>query len=375
MNNRKVKTAQPWICSARFDGALILAPAILITALVVVFNQQLEHLKDVPPWLWLLLIVGIDVSHVYSTIFRTYLDRQELQKRQALYALTPLLAWIAGCFLYSVDSLLFWRVLAYLAVFHFIRQQYGFMMIYARKEREAPKYSRIIDKAAIYLATLYPIVYWHCHAREFEWFIKNDFFVLNAPSLHSATAILYVATLLAYIVKEIVQWNRTGVFNIPKNLLLFGTAFSWFVGIVAFNNDLAFTATNVIAHGIPYLALIWLYGNNQTDIQGAKTSYLWAWIGKLFRWKAVPFYIAALFTLAFIEEGLWDGFIWREHGMLFGFSNVLPAVADSHTLVWLVPLLALPQATHYILDAFIWRMTAEGTPWKRFLFHRATGSP
>lgn len=367
--------AQPWICSAKFDGALILAPAIIITALVVIFNQHLESLKDVPPWLCLLLIVGVDVSHVYSTIFRTYLDKEELQKRQALYALTPLLAWIVGCFLYSVDSLLFWRVLAYLAVFHFIRQQYGFMMIYARKERDTPRYYRWIDKAAIYLATIYPIIYWHCHAREFEWFIKDDFFAINAPMLNTVAVTLYVVTLVAYIVKEAVQWQRTGTFNIPKNLLLFGTAFSWFVGIVAFNNDLAFTVTNVIAHGVPYLALIWLYGHNQTAIQGQKTTYLWPWISKLFQWKAVPFYIATLFAIAFVEEGFWDGFVWREHGMLFGFSSSLPAIADSHTLVWLVPLLALPQATHYILDAFIWRMTTENTPWKRFLFHQTAGTP
>ncbi len=368
--------AQPWICSAKFDGWLILAPAILITALVVIFNQHLESLKDVPPWLWLLLIVGVDVSHVYSTIFRTYLDKEELQKRQALYALTPLLAWIVGCFLYSVDSLVFWRVLAYLAVFHFIRQQYGFMMIYARKERDVPTYYRLIDKAAIYLATIYPIIYWHCHTREFEWFIKDDFFTLNAPLLNTVAATLYVVTLVAYIVKEAVQWKRTGTFNIPKNLLLFGTAFSWFVGIVAFNNDLAFTATNVIAHGVPYLALIWLYGHNQTDIQGTtKNTYLWPWMGKLFQWKAVPFYIATLFVIAFVEEGFWDGFVWREHGTLFGFSSALPAIADSHTLVWLVPLLALPQATHYILDAFIWRMTTENTSWKRFLFHQTAGTP
>lgn len=367
---------QPWICSAKFDGALILAPAIIITVLVVIFNQHLESLKDVPPWLWLLLIVGVDVSHVYSTIFRTYLDKEELQKRQALYTLTPLLAWIVGCFLYSVDSLIFWRVLAYLAVFHFIRQQYGFMMIYTRKERDVPRYYRVIDKAAIYLATIYPIIYWHCHAREFEWFIKDDFFTLNAPLLNGTAATVYVVTMAAYIVKEAVQWRRTSLLNIPKNLLLFGTAFSWFVGIVAFNNDLAFTATNVIAHGVPYLALIWLYGHNQTAIQGGtKNTYFWPWISKLFQWKAVPFYIATLFAIAFVEEGFWDGFVWREHGTLFGFSNALPAITDAHTLVWLVPMLALPQATHYILDAFIWRMTTENTPWKQFLFHQTSGTP
>ncbi|MFZ4703954.1 MAG: hypothetical protein ACOYMG_28245 [Candidatus Methylumidiphilus sp.] len=324
-----------------------------------------------------MLVVGIDVSHVYSTIFRTYLDKVEFQKRQGLYMLTPLLAWVMGCFLYSVDSLFFWRFLAYLAVFHFIRQQYGFMMIYARQERDVPHYFRFVDKATIYLATIYPLVYWHCHARTFEWFVQDDFVAVNAPLLNNCMAAIYILMLLAYAIKEIAFGRRTGAFNIPKNLLLVGTAFSWFVGIVAFDNDLAFTATNIISHGVPYLALIWLYGHNQTAINSEReNTYVWPWIGRLFSWKNTPFYIAALFVLAFLEESLWDGLVWREHGNLFGFSTLLPAISDTHTLTWLIPLLTLPQATHYLLDAYIWRLQTKGTDWKRILFyHQDKGLP
>ena len=37
-------------------------------------------------------------------------------------------------------------------------------------------------------------------------------------------------------------------------------------------------------------------------------------------------------------------------------------------LVWLVPLLALPQITHYLLDAYIWRLGRPGTDWKAVMF-------
>src|SRR3984957_18920347 len=129
---------QPWIAGARADIGFILGPAFVITALVVLLRGQIAALGGIPPWLWLALIVGVDVSHVYGTIFRTYRDREELEKRQALYVLAPLGAWVAGAMLYSFGALAFWRTLAYLAVFHFIRQQYGFMMIYARGERARP---------------------------------------------------------------------------------------------------------------------------------------------------------------------------------------------------------------------------------------------
>jgi hypothetical protein len=370
-----MKRVQPWIFTPAFDLGFILAPAFLITAIVVVFRDALGALAGVPPWAWLLLIVGVDVSHVYATLFRTYLDRDELRRRQALYALVPLGAWIAGCLLYSVDSLLFWRVLAYLAVFHFVRQQYGFMMIYARHERGLPPFGRLLDKAAIYLATLYPLVYWHCHARAFDWFVEGDFIKLDWPVLGTLAGVLYFLVLIAYAVKEIVLWRRHGLFNLPRNLLLSGTALSWFAGIVVFNNDLAFTATNVLAHGVPYLALIWIYGRNRRCLRGTDDrSYIWPRISGLFTRRNAPLYLLALAALAFLEEGLWDGMIWREHGMLFGFFSLLPAVDSGQTLCWLVPLLTLPQSTHYLLDAFIWRFDADPAGWKRILFYQTAGS-
>lgn len=361
---------QPWIFSAKFDLSFILAPAFLISAAVLLLANQLENLREVSPLMWLVLIVGVDVGHVYSTIFRTYLDRNELEKRQALYVLVPLFAWIIGCFLYSIDALWFWRFLTYFAVFHFVRQQYGFMMIYSRQKIGTfSKFDVLIDKLAIYLATIYPLVFWHCHQRNFDWFVADDFVKIDAPIISEICGIFYLATLLIYCVKELILCYRHSSFNWPKNLLLIGTALLWFVGIVFFDNDIAFSATNVIAHGIPYLALIWIFGRNQTLIQKSKTTYIWPIITKIFAPRAVILYVVILLFLAFFEEWLWDGFIWREHSSVMVFSDILPQVSDT-TLVWLVPILTLPQLTHYILDAFIWRLKTSGTNWKETLFYQ-----
>ncbi|WP_413992171.1 hypothetical protein ACMDCR_08820 [Labrys okinawensis] len=367
---------QPWIFSARFDLGFILAPALLVTLAALAWPLLGRAPDEIPAALWLVLVVGVDVSHVYSTLFRTYLDRAELGARPLLYTLTPLLAWAGGCLLYWCGSLIFWRVLAYAAVFHFVRQQYGFMMIYGRRERSLPAFCRRLDKAAIYGATVYPLIWWHCHARQFNWFVDGDFLQLDLPLLSRLAGVAYAAVLLAYAAKEIWLWRGGHGFNLPRNLLLAGTAASWFIGIILFDNDLIFTGTNVIAHGIPYIALIWGYGRNQTQLQGlTRNSFLTPWIARLFSWQAVPFYIGALFLLAFMEEGLWDGFVWREHASLFGAFQALPSWSDSANLIWLAPLLAMPQATHYILDAFIWRMQTRDTNWKRILFLQNPGRP
>jgi hypothetical protein len=181
---------------------------------------------------------------------------------------------------------------------------------------------------------------------------------------------LYVLVLAAYAAKESLNWRRSRTLNIPKNMMLLGTAASWFVGIVSFDNDLAFTATNVIAHGIPYMALVWIYGHNRGEAQpraviAGRLSVRW-----LFSLKMLPVYLGVLIALGYLEEGLWDGLIWTEHGTLFRMFRTLPAADDDAFVAWLIPLLALPQMVHYVLDAFIWRLNKTNAAWKETLFYR-----
>lgn len=354
---------QSWIYSQWLDGAFILAPALVVTSAALLFHQQVAAVSALPPWLWGLLIIGVDVSHVYATLFRTYADPTEWQQRQALYIAAPLLCWAAGTLLYSVDALWFWRALAYLAAFHFVRQQYGLMMIYARHDR-VPAWARQLDQSVIYAATLYPLLYWHTHLpRAFEWFVAGDFVPL-AAWLHPLGLAAYLLLLLAYAGKEIWFSRQTQSFNWPKNLLLLGTALSWLVGIVLFDNDLAFTALNVIAHGVPYMALIWVFCRNRAQ-QSGKQPLPWP---RLFTRRLLPVFVGSLLLLAYFEEALWDGLIWHEHDSLFGWFHHLPRLTDATTLAWLVPLLALPQMTHYVLDAFIWRLQGDRHGWRSTLF-------
>ena len=57
-----------------------------------------------------------------------------------------------------LDLAVFWRALAYLAVFHFIRQQYGWVMLYRVRGGERGRAGRWLDGATVYAATLYPLI-------------------------------------------------------------------------------------------------------------------------------------------------------------------------------------------------------------------------
>jgi hypothetical protein len=353
---------QAWLSSARWDCLWIISPAFLSSAIVLLLHNQIPESQNVPLWVWVCFVLSIDVAHVYATLFRTYFDTQSFEKNRGLLLALPAVAWVGGCLLYSLNALFFWRTLAYLAVFHFIRQQFGFAVLYSRKDPDEVKKFKWLDCAAIYMATIYPMLYWHTNMpRNISWFVAGDF-VENVPEVVGQIGLaVYVLVAVLYLAKECFFGLKIKFLNVPRNLLIAGTALSWWTGIITFNSDMAFTITNVVSHGIPYMALIWLY-HHKDGAEGAKK------LVKKREWKKALIsnaliFFAFLVALAYLEEGLWDGFVWREHLSLFAPFAVLPVISDAAVLAILVPFLALPQSTHYLLDGFIWRVKDRSGNW------------
>ncbi|MCB9232955.1 MAG: hypothetical protein H6581_14925 [Bacteroidia bacterium] len=362
----KGKNGQSWLYSAPVDGIFILFPAFATVLAVILFPHWFLE-TEVSPLLWFVLVVGIDVAHVYSTLYRTYFDREEFQRYKKQLILLPILGLLAGIALYWFSPIWFWRILAYLAVYHFVRQQYGFFALYRRQEKP-PLWERRLEEALIYLTTIYPLVYWHTHSRSFHWFVKNDFLTLDAPWISDGLGIIYLGLLLFYLIKEVRKSLRNKFFNLPKNLILLGTALSWYVGIVLYNGDLIFTLTNVVAHGIPYMALIWIYGKKKGEkpkVEG-RSKFLQI----VFHPAMVPLYFGFLVMLGYLEEGLWDGMVWRDHEGIFPWAQALPFLQKESWLALVVPLLSLPQATHYLIDGFIWRVRRPDSELKKVIFQK-----
>jgi hypothetical protein len=157
-----------------------------------------------------------------------------------------------------------------------------------------------------------------------------------------------------YILREVVQAARTRYLNIPRFAILSGTILSWYFGIVYYNGDMAFTLLNVVSHGIPYMALIWLYGSRQYASPRAH-SQPGVLLKKVFSRYGIVLFLGIIFFLAYFEEGLWDMTVWKEHVSLFSVFHLFGHRLHGNWLTLVVPLLALPQVTHYVIDGFIWR--------------------
>ncbi|HSQ20059.1 MAG TPA: hypothetical protein VLR92_06755 [Blastocatellia bacterium] len=333
----------PWLFSARVDLSVFLGSAIFSLLALWIGARAGVLYGDTPDWAWVPAVLLIDVAHVWSTSFRVYLDTEELKRRPWLYSLVPVLGLAIGVALYSEGELVFWRVLAYLAVFHFVRQQYGWVALYRARAGERDALGKWIDTMAIYAATLYPLIYWHTHLpRKFWWFLANDF--TQIPSMIARIAApLYWLALGLYTMKSLYGWLVKREGNPGKDIIVVTTALCWYIGIVGYNSDYAFTVTNVVIHGVPYFALIYWYSRVRMKQTNGRGVY------RIFA-HGPAFFLILLWAIAYIEEMFWDRGVWQDRSWLFG------APWEIGTLkLMLVPLLALPQLVHYVLDGFIWR--------------------
>lgn len=339
-----------WILSAAGDVAVFTGPLIVAGALVLWAAHAGVLHEPLPAWAFAVLIVGVDVAHVYSTAFRVYLDPREMRRRPGLYLGVPMLCFAGGVALHASGPETFWRALAYLAVFHFVRQQWGWMAYARRQAGERGALDLRLDQVAIYNATLFPLLWWHANLpRAFHWFVDGDFVALPAVAGIVGHAVHWSIWAL-YLGRQVQRLAVGHGVNWAKLHVLATTWIAWYGGIVVLESDIAFTATNVLAHGVPYLAVVWRVERGRwQDGRGA--------LARLFRPGAWPVFLGLLVAAGYGEEWLWDRAVWREHAALFPGTD-LPV--GGLALALLVPLLALPQATHYVLDGWIWRTREYG---------------
>lgn len=333
-----------WLFGKRED-LTVFGGSFLICLLFLWIGSRTGHLRaNLPIWAFWSCIVCVDVAHVWATNFRVYFDRVEVERRRLLYFGIPCLCYLAAVVAHAVSAEFFWRALAYVAVYHFIRQQAGWIALYQRRETRAQHWERILDKAAIYGVTLHPILVWHARLPEpFAWFVQGDFISGLDPRILPITGLAMWIAVALFALKELYLLYERRIVS-GRTLIVSTTFACWYGGIVVLRSDFGFAVTNVLIHGIPYLYLGYRYAR-RSDAPAQSLAFRIAQRG----------FFAVVLTcigLALLEEAAWDGLVWHEQDWL----QFLRVDLAPETALWLVPMLALPQLTHYVLDAFVWRV-------------------
>jgi hypothetical protein len=344
----KTAPPRPWLFSPGLDvfafgGSVVLTVLLLGIAGLTGELPLSMSATDVPTpeWTWVMTVLLIDVAHVWGTAILIYLDPVERRRRPLLYGLVPVGVLLLGTAVASESELVFWRILAYVAVWHFARQQVGFLRLYRGRAGEPDGLGRVVDEGAVYAVTLGPIVWWHAHLpTTFHWFADGDFLPGTPVVVGDAALVVAGALLLAYAARALSSAAQRRQWG--KHLLMTTTALVWFSGIVWWRNDLVFTVTNVVAHGLPYMVLV-CWTARRRRAQGLSVS-------AVAKAGAVAI-VGALWAFALVEELLWDRLVHHERAWL----EWLPAIDVGGWRPLLVALLSVPQVTHYILDGVYWK--------------------
>ena len=333
----------PAIVSPRFDFGWFVLPGLVAIAWGLLLGLRGDGSQDSGLGLWIVGVLLVDVAHVYASLYRTYLDpvARKTHRRRLIWA--PILCAWFGFLLHLESPLLFWGALAYVAIFHFIKQHIGFALLYVRAGNETRRDRKLVT-AAIWAGTLAPVIWWHANLpTDFAWFKQGDLITGLPHWVGDAAVGAQIPIWLAFAWRRI-QLLRAGHPNPTLLWLVVLPAVSWHLGIVVFNDDRIFTITNIFLHGIPYFALVWVAGGRDRVRQAVSSKHVLV--------VAAAFY-GLLVALAVTEEALWDRLVWHEHEMLFGHSDT---ILGPYALAIVVALLTVPQATHYLLDRFIWRV-------------------
>src|SRR6266478_2303799 len=143
-----------WIISARDDLVWFIGSVLSSYALLLLYVKGVIPLIPMMA-LWAILI---DAPHVFGTFSRTYFDRAERKARSRLlwssllfFAIGPLLV-LAGA------GFLFFFVAALWAYYHLVKQHYGFMVLYKKKNGDLAPIDNALDRLLLLFAFNYPFV-------------------------------------------------------------------------------------------------------------------------------------------------------------------------------------------------------------------------
>ncbi len=340
-----------WIVSRRFDIAIVAIPMVAALASLLTLNQAFA--SSLPLWAFLLVIVAFDVAHVWGTIYLTYLDREVMRRRPLLLWLVLPVAFLVAYRLHLHSATLFWTVLAYVAIFHFIQQHYGFIALYKLCGGERDSVDYYLDKWTLWVGALGPVALSHATPmRQFDWFNAGEQFIVTIhPSFRREIIAAMAIFALVYIARQVQLWVRERRFNLGKNMWMVCAWISWSVGLSLGAHIFISAAFLNLLHGIPFLALVWYRCNKRHEGRRSPHSPLLSWLSHRKNWL---YFYGLVLGLAIIEESLWDGKVWRVYlPSLLPFEIVEPKAA---ALSMWVALLSVPQIVHYYLDAWIWKL-------------------
>ena len=245
-----------WIISARDDLVWFIGSVASSYVLLVLYVSGILPLIPMVA-LWAILI---DAPHVFGTFSRTYFDRAERRNRRRLLWGSLLFFVVGPVMVFAGLGLVFFFLAALWAYYHLVKQHYGFMVLYKKKNNDLAPVDNALDRLLLLFAFNYPFVAFI--ARDPEAMKRVP--VSLRFGVNGLATILLVGTIVLFVAWLIRQGQRllTGeALDLPKYLLLAAAIpMHWIVLLTPMpNKPIAIVAILTIYHNLQYHRLIWFH--------------------------------------------------------------------------------------------------------------------
>jgi len=342
-----------WIISAREDLIWFIGSVAASYALLILYvTGVLPLIPMVAGW-----AILIDAPHVFGTFSRTYFDASEWKTRQRLM-LGSLLFFVVGPVLVLLGAgFSFFFVAALWAYYHLVKQHYGFMVLYKKKNNDLAPIDNALDRWLLMFGFNYP----------FAAFIAHDPAAMaRVPPIlrggvNAVAMILLVGTLvlgIGWLIRQLQRAILREPLDVPKYLLLAAALpLHWIVLITPMPaKPVALVAILTIYHNLQYHRLIWFHNQKY----GARASRALTAAGETPAYQTYgPAAIISRRLVYYLGFGILFGIIYQGPRQYLGYLNLHTGDAPGalSTPVQLgIAFLWGYAFIHYYLDSKIWRV-------------------
>jgi hypothetical protein len=342
-----------WIINAREDLIWFVGSVASSYALLILYvTGVLPLIPMVIGW-----AILIDAPHVFGTLSRTYFDRSEWKTRKRLM-LGSLLFFVIGPAMVLLGlGFTFFFLAALWAYYHLVKQHYGFMVLYKKKNNDLAPVDNALDRLLLLFAFNYPFVA----------FIAGDPNAMaRVPPLlrsgvNTVTMFLLAGTIGVggcWLIRQVQRaWLREPL-NLPKYLLLAAAIpMHWFALLTPMPyKPIALVAILTIYHNLQYHRLIWFHNqkysrsvNHAQDVHATLSE------------KYGPAALISRRLLYYIAFGILFGLLYQGPRQVLGYFGLKAShgdvTAQLPTSIQLgVAVLWGVAFIHYYLDSKIWRV-------------------
>src|SRR6266478_3172698 len=255
-----------WIISAREDLIWFIGSVAASYALLVLYVTGILPLVPMVAG-WAILI---DAPHVFGTFSRTYFDASEWKTRKRLMLGSLLFFGVGPTMVLLGAGFTFFFIAALWAYYHLVKQHYGFMVLYKKKNNDLAAVDNALDRWLLLFAFNYPFVA----------FIANDESAMaRVPAIlrggvNAVATLLLIGTIvlgIGWLARQVQRAISREPLNIPKYLLLAAAIPMHWIALVTPMpaKPIALVAILTVYHNLQYHRLIWFH-NQKYSAQDAR---------------------------------------------------------------------------------------------------------